>query len=237
VLVVRALPGWTLRAWAPPGWALPGWMLPGWALPSWASSVRVPLLRALPGAGRDEHAVETALRLARGFNAPVIVHVVTRKGMGYPPAENDEDDQMHSCGVIDPETGLATSVPGPGWTSTFSEALIAYGTMRRDIVAITAAMPGPTGLSAFRRRFPDRFFDVGIAEQHAMTSAAGLAMGPPAGAGVVTVTVFEAGEGVPVLSRATTEKEYCCCGVRNPTCTLVIDGSTVRMRVPPWYTS
>jgi 1-deoxy-D-xylulose-5-phosphate synthase len=127
--------------------------------------------------GHDEHAVESALRNARGFNAPVIVHVVTRKGMGYPPAENDEDDQMHSCGVIDPETGLATSVPGPGWTSTFAEALIAYGTKRRDIVAITAAMPGPTGLSAFRKQFPDRFFDVGIAEQHAMTSAAGLAMG------------------------------------------------------------
>jgi 1-deoxy-D-xylulose-5-phosphate synthase len=127
--------------------------------------------------GHDEHAVETALRNARGFNAPVIVHVVTRKGMGYPPAENDEDDQMHSCGVIDPNTGQATSIPGPGWTSTFSEALIGYGAKRRDIVAITAAMPGPTGLSAFRQRFPDRFFDVGIAEQHAMTSAAGLAMG------------------------------------------------------------
>jgi 1-deoxy-D-xylulose-5-phosphate synthase len=127
--------------------------------------------------GHDEHAVETALRQARGFNAPVIVHVVTRKGMGYPPAENDEAEQMHSCGVIDPETGLATSVPGPGWTSTFSEALIGYGAKRRDIVAITAAMGGPTGLSAFRQRFPDRFFDVGIAEQHAMTSAAGLAMG------------------------------------------------------------
>ncbi|GAC1402952.1 MAG: 1-deoxy-D-xylulose-5-phosphate synthase [Mycobacterium sp.] len=127
--------------------------------------------------GHDEHAVETALRHARGFNAPVIVHVATRKGMGYPPAENDEAEQMHSCGVIDPETGLATSVPGPGWTSTFSEALIGYGAKRRDIVAITAAMPGPTGLTAFRQRFPDRFFDVGIAEQHAMTSAAGLAMG------------------------------------------------------------
>jgi 1-deoxy-D-xylulose-5-phosphate synthase len=127
--------------------------------------------------GHDEHAVETALRQARGFNAPVIVHVVTRKGMGYPPAENDEADQMHSCGVIDPETGLATSVPGPGWTSAFSEALISYAARRRDIVAITAAMPGPTGLTAFRQRFPDRFFDVGIAEQHAMTSAAGLAMG------------------------------------------------------------
>ncbi|MFI5506979.1 1-deoxy-D-xylulose-5-phosphate synthase [Mycobacterium sp. NPDC051804] len=127
--------------------------------------------------GHDEHAVETALRHARGFNAPVIVHVVTRKGMGYAPAENDEADQMHSCGVIDPETGLATSVPGPGWTSAFSEALIGYAARRRDVVAITAAMPGPTGLSDFRKRFPDRFFDVGIAEQHAMTSAAGLAMG------------------------------------------------------------
>jgi 1-deoxy-D-xylulose-5-phosphate synthase len=127
--------------------------------------------------GHDEHAVETALRQARGFNAPVIVHVVTRKGMGYPPAENDEADQMHSCGVIDPETGLATSVPGPGWTSAFSDALIGYAERRRDVVAITAAMPGPTGLTKFRQRFPDRFFDVGIAEQHAMTSAAGLAMG------------------------------------------------------------
>ncbi|HEX9833225.1 MAG TPA: 1-deoxy-D-xylulose-5-phosphate synthase [Mycobacterium sp.] len=127
--------------------------------------------------GHDEHAVESALRNARGFNAPVIVHVVTRKGMGYAPAENDEADQMHSCGVIDPETGLATSVPGPGWTSAFSAALISYAARRRDVVAITAAMPGPTGLSDFRQRFPDRFFDVGIAEQHAMTSAAGLAMG------------------------------------------------------------
>ncbi|MDW5612694.1 1-deoxy-D-xylulose-5-phosphate synthase [Mycolicibacterium sp. D5.8-2] len=127
--------------------------------------------------GHDEHAVESALRHARAFNAPVVVHVVTRKGMGYAPAENDADDQMHACGVIDPETGLATSVPGPGWTSTFSEALIRLAGKRRDIVAITAAMPGPTGLSAFRDRFPDRFFDVGIAEQHAMTSAAGLAMG------------------------------------------------------------
>lgn len=127
--------------------------------------------------GHDEHAVEGALRHARAFNAPVVVHVVTRKGMGYSPAENDLDDQMHACGVIDPQTGLATSVPGPGWTSTFSEALIRLAAKRRDIVAITAAMPGPTGLSAFRESFPDRFFDVGIAEQHAMTSAAGLAMG------------------------------------------------------------
>ncbi|MDO3639649.1 1-deoxy-D-xylulose-5-phosphate synthase [Mycolicibacterium arseniciresistens] len=127
--------------------------------------------------GHDEHAVESALRHARGFNAPVVVHVVTRKGMGYPPAENDEADQMHACGVIDVATGMATKVAGPGWTSAFAEALVNYGAKRRDIVAITAAMPGPTGLSVFRDRFPDRFFDVGIAEQHAMTSAAGLAMG------------------------------------------------------------
>ncbi|BDX32901.1 1-deoxy-D-xylulose-5-phosphate synthase [Mycobacterium antarcticum] len=127
--------------------------------------------------GHDEHAVEAALRHARGFNAPVIVHVATRKGMGYGPAESDEAEQMHSTGIIDPQTGLATSVAAPGWTSVFSDELIKRAAKRRDVVAITAAMPGPTGLSAFRKRFPDRFFDVGIAEQHAMTSAAGLAMG------------------------------------------------------------
>ena len=127
--------------------------------------------------GHDEHAVEAALRHARAFNAPVIVHVVTRKGMGYGPAEADEAEQMHSTGVIDPLTGQSTSVAGPGWTATFSDELIKLAKKRRDIVAITAAMPGPTGLSAFGQRYPDRLFDVGIAEQHAMTSAAGLAMG------------------------------------------------------------
>ena len=130
-----------------------------------------------PVDGHDEHAVEAALRRARGFRGPVLVHVVTLKGRGYGPAEDDEADQMHSCGVIDPATGLATKIPGPSWTATFSESLIEYAAKRRDIVAITAAMPGPTGLTAFGERFPDRLFDVGIAEQHAMTSAAGLAMG------------------------------------------------------------
>lgn len=130
-----------------------------------------------PVDGHDEHAVEAALHRARGFGGPVIVHVVTRKGMGYGPAENDEAEQMHSCGVIDPLTGSATTVTGPGWTAIFSDALIEYGAQRRDIVAITAAMPGPTGLTPFGQRFPDRLFDVGIAEQHALTSAAGLAMG------------------------------------------------------------
>jgi 1-deoxy-D-xylulose-5-phosphate synthase len=130
-----------------------------------------------PVDGHDEHAVEAALRSARGFGGPVIVHVVTRKGMGYPPAENDEAEQMHQCGVIDPATGLATTVAAPSWTVAFTEALIESGVKRRDVVAITAAMPGPTGLTAFGQRFPDRLFDVGIAEQHALTSAAGLAMG------------------------------------------------------------
>jgi 1-deoxy-D-xylulose-5-phosphate synthase len=130
-----------------------------------------------PVDGHDERAVEAALRHARGFGGPVIVHVATRKGMGYAPAEDDEAEQMHSCGVIDPATGQATKIPGPGWTTTFSDALIEYAKRRRDIVAITAAMPGPTGLTAFGQRFPGRLFDVGIAEQHAMTSAAGLAMG------------------------------------------------------------
>jgi 1-deoxy-D-xylulose-5-phosphate synthase len=130
-----------------------------------------------PVDGHDEHAVEAALRRARGFHGPVLVHVVTLKGRGYGPAEDDEAEQMHSCGVIDPATGLATKIAGPSWTATFSESLIEHASKRRDIVAITAAMPGPTGLSAFGERFPDRLFDVGIAEQHAMTSAAGLAMG------------------------------------------------------------
>ncbi len=130
-----------------------------------------------PVDGHDEQAVEAALRRARGFGGPVIVHVVTQKGRGYGPAEDDEADQMHACGVIDPATGLATKIPGPSWTATFTESLIECAAKRRDVVAITAAMPGPTGLTAFGERFPGRMFDVGIAEQHAMTSAAGLAIG------------------------------------------------------------
>ena len=90
----------------------------------------------------------------------MIVHVVTRKGMGYPPAENDEAEQMHACGIIDPTPGWPAR-PAPGWTAVFSDELIRIATKRRDIVAITAAMPGPTGLSAFGQRFPDRLFDVG----------------------------------------------------------------------------
>lgn len=130
-----------------------------------------------PVDGHDENAVEDALRRARGYGGPVIVHVITRKGMGYAPAEDDEAEQMHSTGIIDPKTGRSIKASALGWTSVFSDSLIDVASEHRNIVAITAAMPGPTGLSKFGERFPDRLFDVGIAEQHAVTSAAGLAMG------------------------------------------------------------
>jgi 1-deoxy-D-xylulose-5-phosphate synthase len=127
--------------------------------------------------GHDIAAVEYALRLARGFGGPVIVHCVTRKGYGYAPAENDELDQMHQSGGFDPATGQARPSSGKSWTKVFGEEIVAIGEERDDVVAVTAAMCEPTGLGAFGRRFPDRFFDVGIAEQHAVTSAAGLAFG------------------------------------------------------------
>ncbi|HZC70174.1 MAG TPA: 1-deoxy-D-xylulose-5-phosphate synthase [Jatrophihabitans sp.] len=130
-----------------------------------------------PVDGHDVGAVEYALRLARRFDGPVVVHCVTRKGYGYAPAENDEADQMHQSGGFDPATGLARPSSGKTWTKIVSEELVALGEERDDIVAITAAMCEPTGLGAFMRRFPDRAYDVGIAEQHALTSAAGLAFG------------------------------------------------------------
>ncbi|WP_031939697.1 1-deoxy-D-xylulose-5-phosphate synthase [Prescottella defluvii] len=130
-----------------------------------------------PVDGHDEVAMESALRRAKAFGGPVIVHAVTRKGMGYAPAENHVADQMHATGVIDPLTGRSRGTSAPDWTSVFSAELIAQAEQRDDVVAITAAMPGPTGLAAFGDRFPERMFDVGIAEQHAVTSAAGLALG------------------------------------------------------------
>lgn len=131
-----------------------------------------------PVNGHDTVALEAALRRAKDFGGPVIVHVVTQKGRGYSPAENHVADQMHACDPIDPLTGRPLAGPKAlGWTSVFSKELIAHAEKRDDIVAITAAMPGPTGLAAFGERFPERMFDVGIAEQHAMASAAGLALG------------------------------------------------------------
>jgi 1-deoxy-D-xylulose-5-phosphate synthase len=130
-----------------------------------------------PVDGHDIAALEHAFRLARGFGAPVLVHCVTRKGYGYGPAENDQADQMHQSRGFDPATGVPTRSTGRSWTSVFAEELVHLGEQRDDIVAITAAMCEPTGLGEFSRRFPKRCFDVGIAEQHALTSAAGLAMG------------------------------------------------------------
>ena len=130
-----------------------------------------------PVDGHDTEALESALRRAKAFGGPVIVHAVTRKGNGYLPAENHEADQMHAIGRIDPTTGVPAAGSGTSWTSVFSEELVRIGAARPDVVAITAAMLGPTGLDSFAAAFPQRCFDVGIAEQHALTSAAGLAMG------------------------------------------------------------
>ena len=128
-----------------------------------------------PVDGHDEAALEQALRRARSFDGPVLVHVITQKGKGYDPAVNDESDQFHAVGVINPETGLPLEISGRSWTDEFSDALVELGEERPDVVAITAAMMIPVGLDAFAKRFPQRTFDVGIAEQHATTMAAGLA--------------------------------------------------------------
>ncbi len=130
-----------------------------------------------PVNGHDEAEVEFALSRARDFEAPVIVHVITHKGQGYAPAEADDADRFHGVGVIDPETGLPVVAAGRSWTKAFSDELVSIGRVRPDVVAITAAMLGPTGLDQFAQEFPTRSYDVGIAEQHAVTSAAGLAYG------------------------------------------------------------
>ncbi|MDM7853537.1 1-deoxy-D-xylulose-5-phosphate synthase [Cellulomonas alba] len=130
-----------------------------------------------PVDGHDEPAVERALRRARSFAGPVIVHVITEKGRGYRPAEEDVADRFHAVGVIHPETGLPIAPSRFGWTSVFADEIVSIGRRRPDVVAITAAMLEPVGLKRFAAEFPDRVFDVGIAEQHAATSAAGMAFG------------------------------------------------------------
>jgi len=130
-----------------------------------------------PVDGHDVAAMESALRRARAFGGPVLVHAVTRKGFGYPPAELDEADCYHSPGAFDPDGGQLVASVGTKWTSVFTEEMVAIGAERPDVVAITAAMLQPTGLHRFAAAYPDRVYDVGIAEQHAVTSAAGLALG------------------------------------------------------------
>lgn len=131
-----------------------------------------------PVDGHDVHALEVALRQARDFGAPVIVHVITEKGRGYEPARADVADQFHAVGQIDPTSGEPIEASsGPSWTGVFSEALVQQAEVREDLVGITAAMLRPTGLHRMAERFPGRVLDVGIAEQHAVASAAGLAYG------------------------------------------------------------
>ena len=128
-----------------------------------------------PVDGHNIEAIEKALKIAKDFDAPVLVHVITEKGRGHGPALNDEAEKFHAVGVVDPETGLPLVKGGKSWTSVFADELLKIGNERKDVVAITAAMMGPTGLDKFQQAFPDRTFDVGIAEQHAATAAAGMA--------------------------------------------------------------
>ncbi len=131
-----------------------------------------------PVDGHDLEAMEFALGRAKAFGGPVIVHAITEKGRGYAPARNDAADQFHAIGVIDPETGKpVTSGGGLKWTSVFADEIVAIADERPDVVGITAAMLIPVGLHKFAERYPERVFDVGIAEQHAVTSAAGMAHG------------------------------------------------------------
>ena len=129
-----------------------------------------------PVDGHDRPAVEQALRQAKGFGGPVIVHAITRKGFGYDAAERHEADQFHSPGPFDVHTG-DEHPKARIWTDIFADEIVHIGERRTDVVAITAAMMHPVGLHHFQARFPERTFDVGIAEQHAATSAAGLALG------------------------------------------------------------
>ncbi|MWB97338.1 1-deoxy-D-xylulose-5-phosphate synthase [Agromyces seonyuensis] len=128
--------------------------------------------------GHDEQAMEEALRQAKDYGAPVIVHAITEKGRGYEPARRDIADQFHAVGQIDPETGEPLdSSSKPSWTGVFADELASLAAARPNLVGITAAMLRPTGLHKMAERFPSRVFDVGIAEQHAAASAAGLAFG------------------------------------------------------------
>jgi 1-deoxy-D-xylulose-5-phosphate synthase len=128
--------------------------------------------------GHDVAGMEVALQQASEFDGPIVVHVLTQKGRGYRPAEDDDEKCLHDAPVFDAKVGPPEGWAAPrGYTQAFNEAMVSVGERHPNVVAITAAMPGPTGLLPFATRWPDRFFDVGIAEQTAVTSAAGMAMG------------------------------------------------------------
>ena len=131
-----------------------------------------------PVDGHDLEAMIETLKLAKSYGAPVIVHAITEKGRGYQPALDDLEDQFHAVGKINPDTGVAMSnSTALSWTDIFADELVRVGERRNDVIAITAAMLRPTGLARFAERFPDRVYDGGIAEQHAVTAAAGMAFG------------------------------------------------------------
>ena len=125
--------------------------------------------------GHDIAAMEKTLHMAKEFGAPVIVHAITEKGRGYTPAIEDMAEKFHAVGIVDPVTGKPLKASAPSWTNVFSEEITKIGGENSKVVAITAAMLGPTGLDKFAQSFPGRTIDVGIAEQHAVTSAAGMA--------------------------------------------------------------
>lgn len=131
-----------------------------------------------PVDGHDIKAMEEALRQAKNYSSPVIVHAITQKGFGFDPAMLHEDDQFHAVGQIDPTTGESLELKGgASWTSVFADEIVKIADRREDVVGITGAMLIPVGLDSFARKYPSRVFDVGIAEQHAVTSAAGMAFG------------------------------------------------------------
>jgi 1-deoxy-D-xylulose-5-phosphate synthase len=131
-----------------------------------------------PVDGHDLHAMEAALRQAKKYANPVIVHAITQKGKGFDPAVSDEADQFHAVGQIDPDTGASVESSGKkSWTSVFSDELVEIASKNSSVVGITAAMLIPVGMHKFAAKYPDRVFDVGIAEQHAVASAAGMAFG------------------------------------------------------------
>ena len=131
-----------------------------------------------PVDGHDLAAMEQALRQAKKYSSPVIVHAITQKGKGFDPATLHEDDQFHAVGKINPDTGESLEESsGETWTGAFGDEILKIAEKRKDIIGITGAMLIPVGLDRFAKKYPERVFDVGIAEQHAVTSAAGMAFG------------------------------------------------------------
>ncbi len=163
---------WTYRAVRAAGKGLFGSVVPQGMFPN------LDIKYIGPIDGHDLSAVEEALKQAKTYGQPALVHVITQKGKGYDPAMLHEDDQFHAVGQIDPTTGESLELnSGPSWTGVFADEIVSLAEQNSRIVGITGAMQKPVGLHKFAERFPDRVFDVGIAEQHAVASAAGMAYG------------------------------------------------------------